>query len=57
VEIELEHGIESFEEFVELMFRMFWKDIIRYVGVYYRNEFEEIKKMDVRVILELFEKM
>jgi hypothetical protein len=57
VEIELEHGSESFEDFVELMFRKLGKEIMKDVGIYYGNESEEQKKMNIIVIPELYEKM
>jgi hypothetical protein len=44
VEIELEHGIERFEELAELMFRKVGKEIMKDVGIYYRNEFEQLKR-------------
>jgi hypothetical protein len=45
----------SFEAFVEYMFRVLVKDIIKDVGTSF-NTFEELKKMKV-MISEVYEKM
>jgi hypothetical protein len=47
--------LDSFEPFVEYMFRRPVKDIVRFVGIYYFS-FEEMKKMNV-MIPEIHEKM
>jgi hypothetical protein len=52
-----ENKTESFEEFVKLMFRKFGKEIMKNIRIYYKNEFEELKKMNVTMIPELYEKM
>jgi hypothetical protein len=57
VEIYLEHGRESFEEFVELRFRKLGNKIIKDSGRYYGQEFEELKKMNTKMIPEFYEKM
>jgi hypothetical protein len=42
---------------VELMFRKLGKKITKDIGIYYEDGFKELKKMDVRVFPELYEKM
>jgi hypothetical protein len=54
VEIYVEH-LDTFEYFVECMFRMLEKDVIAYVGIYIGN-FESLKEMNV-MIPEIKEKM
>jgi hypothetical protein len=39
------------------MFRKFGKHIIKNVGIYYGKEFEELKKMYITMIPEMYEKM
>jgi hypothetical protein len=50
VEIELKHGTQHFEQFGELMFSMFGKEIMKDLGIYllyYGKEIEKLKKTDM----------